>query len=87
MPQPSFYDVTLSADEANVLFQLLGRWAEDGGLAAVRAHTVHEVEVWALNDLYCALERVMVPGVEGGVAGARARIMAFHGDEPWPSPD
>jgi hypothetical protein len=84
LPDPTEHTLTLTRDEANVLFELLGRWAEEGGLAKVRALTEHEAEVWALNDLYCILETVITPGVEGGLAGARARLMERHGGEPFP---
>jgi hypothetical protein len=51
----------------------------------LRPNLEHEAEAWALNDLFCMLETVAVPGVPGGGSGARARLMAFHGDLDFPS--
>jgi hypothetical protein len=84
MPDVPDHRIGLSADEMAVLFDLLGRWVEADRLRSLRPLVEHEAELWALNDLFCELERQIVPGVAGGLAGARDRIMAFHGSEPFP---
>jgi hypothetical protein len=78
------YRIGLSADEMYVLFELLGRWVEDERLAAIRPLIRHEAELWVLNDLFCELERHIVPGPAGSLDAARTGLMTRHGHEPYP---
>jgi hypothetical protein len=77
--------VPLDRDTIAVLFDLLARWTRDSNMDDLRPNLEHEAKAWALNDLFCMLETVAVHGVPGGVSGARARLMAFHGDLDFPS--
>jgi hypothetical protein len=76
--------IRLTADDMYVLFDLLGRWVEDERLAPLRPLVRHEADLWVLNDLFCELERVIVPGGPGSLDAARAALMARHGHEPYP---
>jgi hypothetical protein len=77
--------VTLDRDTIGVLFELLGRWVEDGQMSALQSNFEHDAEAWALNDLYCMLEAVVDPGIPGGCDGARSRLMEFHGNIRYPT--
>jgi hypothetical protein len=81
--EPAFR-IDLTSDEMYVLFELLGRWTGDDRLASVRPLVEHEAELWVLNDLFCELERHIVPGGPGSLSRARDGLMRRHGNEPFP---
>jgi hypothetical protein len=66
--------VTLTSDEALVLFELLHRW-EDSGAIDVALHQGEQTALWALSGL---LESVLVEPFDGDypelVEGARYRL-------------
>lgn len=66
--------ITLTSDEALVLFDLLHRW-EDAGQVSVFAHKSEQVAMWNLSAL---LERVLVEPLNAShgdlVAAARDRL-------------
>lgn len=72
--------LSLSVDEALVLFDWLGRHIEDDNGANLQAAGARDSELWALNSLFCQLESQL--GVPFAVdapdlfAKARARIEA-----------
>lgn len=74
MADPSGVTVTLTADEALVLFELLHRWEDDKRVGSPQ-HSSEQVALWSLSAL---LERELVqpfdPGYDLLVAGARDRL-------------
>jgi hypothetical protein len=49
--------ITLSHDEALVLFDLLSRWIEEKDAAPIKPLVEHDGELWSLNSVLCLLER------------------------------
>ena len=74
MPDPGDVTITLTSDEALVLFDLLHRWEDHDRVAAPE----HEAEQTALWNLSALLERVLVepfdPGYTSLVEAARRRL-------------
>jgi hypothetical protein len=78
----------LSEDERLVLFDLLARLIEDEKGARLLGLAQHDAEIWALNSLYCALERIgatpFSSDYRSAVAAARSRLLEIHGGRwPW----
>src|SRR6185437_5044649 len=67
--------LSLSDDEGLVLFDLLSRLIEDEKASRLIGSVQHDAEIWALNNLYCALERTQAvpftPDYRSSVEGAR----------------
>ena len=72
--------ITLTKDEALVLFGWLGRQIEDDDGRQLLAADTRESELWALNGLYCGLEKILAepfaPDAQERFAKANARIAA-----------
>lgn len=79
----------LSDDERLVLFDLLARLIETEKAEHSIGLVQHDAEIWALNGLYCALERTEVfpfaRDYEAEVEAARSRLLEASGGT-WPRP-
>ncbi len=75
MGEPDGVTLSLTADEALVLFDLLHRWEDDKQVSAPR----HHAEQVALWNLSCLLESALVepfdPAYSALVSEARARLV------------
>ena len=86
--------IHVTPDEALILFDLLGRWVEDGDSTSILAATRtkdgyreldlhHPGEFWALNNLYCVLETMLVEPFQANyldlVKQARRSLVGRHG--------
>jgi hypothetical protein len=71
--------ITLSSDEALVLFDLLAREIEDRNEKRIAEMIEHPAEFWAPNDVFGSLQRELVepfdPNYRQLVAAARERIV------------
>jgi hypothetical protein len=77
----------LSDDERLVLFDLLSRLIEDEKAARLINLVQHDAEIWALNSLYCELERTetasFTPEYQSAVDAARSKLLVTYGGQ-WP---
>lgn len=86
--------IHVTPDEALILFDLLGRWVEDGDSTSILAASRtkdgyreldlrHPGEFWALNNLYCVLETMLVEPFQADyldlVEKARRRLVDRQG--------
>lgn len=80
-------ELRLTADEALVLFDLLGRWIDRDKAQDLLGLVEDDAETWALNAVKCLLERELVepfrPEYNELVATARGRLRERNG-EAWP---
>lgn len=80
---PQRQPLTLSADESLVLFDLLRRLIDDEKAADLIGLVQHDAEIWALNSLYCELERTVAasfsPQYRSSVEVARSNLLAVYG--------
>lgn len=75
--------LTLSSDEALVLFDMLGRWLEDRNGECIKDIVEDRAEPLVLNSVYCELERILpepfLPEYASLVAHARRNVSDRHG--------
>lgn len=80
-------NIELDREEALVLSDLLFRWIEQEHGREIRDHIRDDAEIWALNALYCLLERqvpeILSPDYDEALRKARERLCEFNGG-PWP---
>lgn len=80
--------IELTGDEALVLFEFLSREIVDKNGANLKECVNGDAEIWALNDLLCALEKC-VPEVfdadfQMALRKAQERLADWHGGQwPW----
>lgn len=67
------HTITLSKDEALVLFEWLSREVDDRHGASLAGVLAHPGEYWALNALHCLLERACVAPADLAYAPAVQR--------------
>ena len=83
-------NLNLSDDERLVLFDMLGRLIEDENGRRLTGLGLHDAEIWALNSLYCELERTQVApfktGYPAAVQAARSNVLQVNGGR-WPRPE
>jgi hypothetical protein len=84
---PERPSLTLSDDESLVLFNLLGRLIDDEQAAGLINLVQHDAEIWALNGLFCQLERTVSASFtsqyRSSVEAARSNLLAINGGQ-WP---
>ncbi len=72
-----------------MLFHLVARLIEQEKAARLVGLVQHDAEIWALNSLYCALERTeaapFTPDYQLAVEAARSRLLETNGGR-WPYP-
>lgn len=82
--------LTLSSDQALVLFEFLSRLVRDENGVALLPLARHDAELWALNAVVNALESQLAEPFREDysslVEGARARVVQANGG-PWPRDD